>query len=436
MINLKRKIDSKAYLDQLMQSLTVNDLKQICRDLKIKGFSKLKKSELVEFILGSLADEEVSALLEEKELEIISKGVNEAFDIIHATHRDSLKTIRIVNDNAHEIEMDFKGLNWETTSFISINKENINNPERDCDCTTGSANGLCRHFWLGVIFSLKKDYFDISDWTLTILPDGFEDRVEDLKITTTKDSGELNLVDGSSGMSFLTENIDSKIYVNSGEVTNVQAKSYNYEGRTVSYYLIDLKDIQISLKDNQSKFESLGALKIRLSEKVYDNSKLKTADRISFEGKIVRNDFTGFLVQNIYSVNDPGAKTTKTTKATERSLDKINEPLLRNHVGKRITVYEGEIADITEKSYEYQDEVVTYFLLTLKDIKFGPQIKKKSDYKEEDIKDIERLIVRLSDKTGLGMKVGEKISLNGAVNVDNYLGFMLKRATKVKKISI
>ena len=81
-----------------MQSLTVNDLKQICRDLKIKGYSKLKKSELVDFILGSLADEEVDSLLEDKELEIISKGVNEAFDIIHATHRDSLKAIRKIEE--------------------------------------------------------------------------------------------------------------------------------------------------------------------------------------------------------------------------------------------------------------------------------------------------------------------------------------------------
>ena len=67
---MSRSIDDKTYLTYLLQALNVNNLKQICRDFSIKGFSKLKKGELVDYILDSLAEEELTELIKQKELEI------------------------------------------------------------------------------------------------------------------------------------------------------------------------------------------------------------------------------------------------------------------------------------------------------------------------------------------------------------------------------
>ena len=60
---MTRKVDDHTYLNYLMQSLNVDDLKDICREYGIKGYSRLKKAELLDFIIDSLAEEEIADLI-------------------------------------------------------------------------------------------------------------------------------------------------------------------------------------------------------------------------------------------------------------------------------------------------------------------------------------------------------------------------------------
>ncbi len=62
-------------------------------------------------------------------------------------------------------------------------------------------------------------------------------------------------------------------------------------------------------------------------------------------------------------------------------------------------------------------------------------MKKKSDYRKEDIENIDKLIIRASEKlySSDNFKLGDKITCNGGVNNDRLLGFMLKRVTGLKK---
>ncbi len=300
---MSKKLDGKTYLKYLLQSLNIDGLKSICKDYEIKGYSKFKKSELVDFVLDSLAEEELKELLEQKELGIISSEIETALKKINGEDRESITEIKVVNDEGHEIELKFKGFNWDSSSYLSITSKNIHDPERDCDCRVGSNMGLCNHFWVGFIYSLKKNYFKLSDWKLTTLPKNFRKNVE-------------------------------KIVLKNGKLIN--------EGAVSS--------------------------------------------------------------------------------------------LLAKH--KRITVYEAEITDIEEKEDDFQGNVTTYYLITLKDIEFGPQLKKKSDYRKEDIENIDELIIRVSVNlySSDEFKLGDKITCNGGVNKDFRIGFMLKRVTGLKKI--
>ncbi len=296
------EIDDRTYLKYLLQSLNADGLKQICRDFGIKGFSKFKKSELIDFVLDSLAEEEQKDLLDQKEGDIISKEINTAIKKINGEDRESITEIKVVNEKNHEIELKFKGFNWDSSSYLSITSKNIHDPERDCDCRVGSNMGLCNHFWVGFIYSLKRNYFKLSDWKLTPLPKDFGKKVE-------------------------------KIVIKDGKLINEGAAS----------------------------------------------------------------------------------------------------SLLARH--KRITIYEAEITDIEEKEDDFQGNITTYYLLTLKDIEFGPQLKKKSDYRKEDIENFDKLIRRVSEKlySSDKFKLGDKITCNGGVNNDRFLGFMLKRVTGLKK---
>ena len=112
---MSKKIDDKTYLKYLFQSLNADDLKQICRDFGIKGYSKFKKSELVEFILDSLAEEELKDLLEQKEGDVISSEINTAISKINGEDRESITEIKVVNDKNHEIfslKGFSKGVRW------------------------------------------------------------------------------------------------------------------------------------------------------------------------------------------------------------------------------------------------------------------------------------------------------------------------------------
>ena len=300
---MSKKLDDKAYMKYLLQSLNADDLKQICRDFGIKGFSKFKKSALIDFILDSLAEEELKDLLEQKEGDIISKEINTALKKINGEDRESITDIKVVNDKNHEIELKFKGFNWESGSYLSITSENILDPERDCDCRVGSNMGLCNHFWVGFIYSLKKNYFKLSDWKLTTLPNDF------------------------------TKNVEN-IVIKDGKLINESAPS----------------------------------------------------------------------------------------------------SLLVKH--KRITVYEAEITDIEEKEDDFQGNITTYYLITLKDIEFGPQLKKKSDYRKEDLENLDELKIRVSENlySSDKFKLTDKITCNGGVNKDRFFGFMLKRVTGLKKL--
>jgi hypothetical protein len=315
---MSSKVDDKIYLSYLLQSLNVNELKQICRDFEIKGFSKLKKTELIDFILDSLAEEEIKDLLKQKELEIISKEIDLALKKINGEDRESIYAIKIVNPNTHEVEILFKGWNWETTSFLSITTDNIDDPERDCDCRIGSNMGFCNHFWVGFIYSLKQNYFKISDWTLTKLPDNFESKIKSIKLSAA--------ISGENG-----------------------------KGVTEALGLID---------------------------------------------------------------------------------ESSDSALFMKYLNSRITVYKGEITEILEKQSDFQGNVTIYYIVSLKDVEFGPQLKKASDYNEDDIIKIENLKIRISDNSynKSNIKIGEKIKCNGGLNKDNFWGYILKRVTKLTKI--
>ena len=310
---MTRKVDDPTYLNYLLQSLNVTDLKDICREYEIKGFSRLKKAELIEFIIDSLAEEEMADLIKQKELVIIGDGIDLAIKKINGEDRETVDAIKIVNEKDHEVEILFKGFNWENTIFLSINPKNIENPLRDCDCRIGANMGFCSHFWTAFILSLKQGYFKLSDWTLTNLPNDFEEKIKSINITSSTTKGERS-------------------------------------------------------------------------------SDLTLADK-----------------------------------------DSPNYKLLQHN---RVTVYEGEITDIVEKESDFQGNITIYYLITLKDAKLGPQIKKASDKKEEDIFSVDKVLLRLSENafTKANADVGDKVMCNGGVNQDRFLGAILKRVTKFKKL--
>ncbi|MFW9782301.1 MAG: Rho termination factor N-terminal domain-containing protein [Candidatus Heimdallarchaeota archaeon] len=310
---MNRKIENKIFLNYLLQSLNLDELKQICRDYKIKGFSKWKKTELVENLLSFLSDEEIESIIKEKETEIVSNSIKDAIKMIKGEGREKLREIRIVNEEEHVVELDFKGFNWETSSYLAINPQNINNPERDCDCRIGSNMGLCSHFWVGFILSLKHNYFALSDCNLTLLPSNFKEMIESIEISTLstqkgKDQT-VTLIDSESDRVEYMKHLDKSITIYEGEISKIDKKVQQFQDIETIYYLVSLTNVRFGPRvKRKSDFkeediENLDELYIRLSEKLYEESHLNIGGKITVNGKLTRDDFLRlYILKNIRKI--------------------------------------------------------------------------------------------------------------------------------------
>ena len=311
---MKRQIDDRTYLNYIMQSLNLDALKQLCRDFELKGYSKLKKVDLIDFILDSLSEEELKELLKAKELEIISDGIDLAIKKIKGENRESLVEIKVVNPDENEIELFFKGWNWEVNSFLSITPKNIKDPERDCDCRIGSNMGFCSHFWVGFILSLKEGFFKLKDWNLTILPEDFEDRIKSIKLSTSGEEGDsqgesIRLVDDSSEDSQLMSFLNSSITVYEGEITEILEKQSEFQGNITTFYIVTLKNVKMGPRvQKKSDFretdvKKVDNLNLRISEKLKDDTEIKIGDKINGNGKLMKDNFLKmFIVKNIRKI--------------------------------------------------------------------------------------------------------------------------------------
>ena len=176
-----RSITNQVYIQYLLQSLNVKNLKELCKEYEIRGYSQKKKQEVIQYLCDNLSEEEIFTFLREREFGLISLESARALQIINKKSIEKITNIRIINLEKHEIEVHFEGPKWAGDSSLTINKFNIDDPERDCQCISGSEEGFCQHFWIGFIYSLKKGFLNLSDWKLTTLPTDFKKTIKDIK---------------------------------------------------------------------------------------------------------------------------------------------------------------------------------------------------------------------------------------------------------------
>lgn len=79
-MKIRRKVNDKEYIYKLLDLKTNKQLRQICRDYKIRGFSKHGKTELVNFVLNSLTEEQMEEVFEIQVTLIFTETVKSSLD--------------------------------------------------------------------------------------------------------------------------------------------------------------------------------------------------------------------------------------------------------------------------------------------------------------------------------------------------------------------
>ncbi|MFX0134957.1 MAG: hypothetical protein ACFFDN_15050, partial [Candidatus Hodarchaeota archaeon] len=182
----------------------------------------------------------------------------------------------------------------------------------------GSEGGLCNHFWVGFIFSLKQNYFKLTDWKMTKIPKDFEKDIKTISISKLSTEAEdkksrrkaasVTMVDESSAISKVSKYIDSRVTIYQGEIKKIDERESVFEGHKSKFYLLDLENIkigpQITKKSDykEEEIEEVGKLTIRVGEKGYNKVSLKVGDKISCNGALVKDNFYGLLLKRSTSI--------------------------------------------------------------------------------------------------------------------------------------
>ncbi|MBD3195903.1 MAG: hypothetical protein GF317_12650, partial [Candidatus Lokiarchaeota archaeon] len=324
-LDSKRKITDKQYLNYMLQSLSVKEIKKICRDYNVRGYSRFNRQGLINFTIQSLAEEEQREKIGELSLQTVAKNIDLAMKIINYNHTESIEHIEIVNSSNNDIEILFKGFNWETKSFLSFNKHNIDDPTRDCDCRIGRNMGFCSHFWVGFIYSLKKGYFNLSDWTLTPLIVGFEKKIEKFEIIKLP-SGKETLANKEYSLGFLLNHLGKKVLIHQASLSEFNRREYEWNGKTIVYYLNEITNVKISSTDKKDDVHHLDRLLVRFSDKTYKRFKLKTVKKINLSGIIQNDSYLGIMLKNVFIGKlDDKIKVEKSPKKKKSEKDPIKK---------------------------------------------------------------------------------------------------------------
>ncbi|MFW9971535.1 MAG: hypothetical protein ACFFDF_15175, partial [Candidatus Odinarchaeota archaeon] len=156
----KSKINSAKIF---LLALKNQELKELCKNYKIKGFSGLNKDELIVLLLKSIPKLTFEDFLEK----IRKKVLNEMLSVIPKYFLPNNPTIlNSLNYDEYNqlLELNFKGFSWNITTILRfLNLFEKSEPlefNSKCTCEYYKKGGICSHIWTGIIWIFQK--FSIS----------------------------------------------------------------------------------------------------------------------------------------------------------------------------------------------------------------------------------------------------------------------------------
>lgn len=170
----KSRIDFKS----MLQSMTKAKVKEIVDyfnkefvingslDEKLKGYSGLKKEELVEFADTSIEKTYQNKIFNKFEPDFIKKLVNNALLLVAGEHNTEKILSAATIKGGKEYKIYFKGKNWMHKSSIDL--ENLSSINQSCNCRYGRAGGICLHEMAIYLMLLLQKKITVSDIPMNI----------------------------------------------------------------------------------------------------------------------------------------------------------------------------------------------------------------------------------------------------------------------------
>lgn len=168
----------KDRVQRVFFGLTIADLKTLCKDYQVSGFSKLKKAELIDVLLESLqVRDDFAKIVSQLEEKAINTAFEKSLNILKGTAGEKI-TRFIADEEAGSVNVVYRGFKWKIRTELSIRNLTTKSDPLDfdfaCRCQTGQNGGFCEHLWIPLLWFFQKYELDLSRWDASALPGEFE----------------------------------------------------------------------------------------------------------------------------------------------------------------------------------------------------------------------------------------------------------------------
>ncbi|MBN1214116.1 MAG: toll/interleukin-1 receptor domain-containing protein [Candidatus Lokiarchaeota archaeon] len=176
---MSQKISKKEKLEYLnfrtfLFSITALKVKEILHDYnestkeneeKIKGYSKLKKEELITLLDSTISEKRKEQIYREHESEFVNDLMNKGIELISGENRvETIQNAAIIGGgNGYTVW--YKGKYGSHKSSLQINNDTI---DRDCDCKIGKPGGLCLHQMAIYLMLISKNVLNVDDLPFSV----------------------------------------------------------------------------------------------------------------------------------------------------------------------------------------------------------------------------------------------------------------------------
>ncbi|TFF87864.1 MAG: hypothetical protein EU550_02440 [Promethearchaeota archaeon] len=297
----------------LFNSINMDELKDLIRDYndycvkndmkenKIKGYSKYKKSELADFVIMSLPDDEKKRILKKLEESTIKGLYQGGMDLFAGKDsRESIKEKKEMIKPEKGYIYKIKGFNWENETNIFLTKDN-RIEGFDCTCRSGQYGGLCIHFFAGLIDLIKEKVIDPDSLEFFFrMPTVDVEKIEEKEDKIEGKAEKIIQAPNIEKIANLKDNENNKVYISDAKILEINNFQSKYQDHVSTTYILTVEGGLVA-SDNKKSTEKIEFEKInaRCSENAMNKYKLKVGDKISFNGRFKKHNRFGFLIQNI-----------------------------------------------------------------------------------------------------------------------------------------
>lgn len=295
----KRGMPSRTFLERLISSLTINEMKAFAKRYGLKRYSYLSRRGLITFISNNLNEDQVYELIYSVEERIVRKHLNQALKIIARKSSEKLKSLEIIDEKNLEVEITTMNYKRPKKRRIRVSMEALKTPEMYCDCSVGRNLGFCKHFWLAIMCCMKKGLLNASNLKVINgekLLKSYLDQIQEYYLN----SEEFILIKHEKDLSLMLKLINNKIEVKSAVLREVKRKDHSINGMIQTVFIAYLENVKFNAIIEGKRLarwrRSASAL---FSYDIQEKLELKQGMKINFSAMILKHRELGIVLGNV-----------------------------------------------------------------------------------------------------------------------------------------